>query len=91
MDTKIEFFEIFPWDTNFETGLELIDDQHRELVNILNRLAANLANLSGEVVLNEIFDELSAYADYHFATEEKVWSAYFKDDPWYKRAFKNTQ
>ena len=30
----IEIFEIFPWDDNFETGIELIDEQHKELVSI---------------------------------------------------------
>lgn len=80
---QIAFFEIFPWNENFETGIELIDEQHKKLVDILNRLAAHLANLSDEVTLNEIFDELAAYADYHFKTEEKIWSTHFKDDAWY--------
>ena len=80
---EITFFEIFPWNKNFETGIEIIDEQHKELVNILNRLAAHLANLSDEVTLNEIFDELAEYADYHFKTEEKIWSAHFKNDEWY--------
>ena len=26
---KPEFFEIFPWNENFETGIELIDEQHK--------------------------------------------------------------
>jgi len=77
---QTEFFEIFPWDKNFETGIEIIDEQHKELVRILNKLAANLANLSNKVILNEIFQELADYADYHFKTEEAIWSEYFKDD-----------
>ena len=32
-------FEIFPWNRNFETGIDDIDQQHKVLVNILNRLA----------------------------------------------------
>ena len=80
---EIEFFEIFPWDKNFETGIELIDEQHKELINILNRLAAHLANLSSAPALDEIFDELADYADYHFKSEEGIWSRYFKDDDWF--------
>lgn len=76
----VEFFEIFPWDKNFETGIEIIDEQHKQLVNILNKLAANLANLSNKLVLNEIFEELAEYADYHFKTEEAVWRKYLKND-----------
>jgi diguanylate cyclase (GGDEF)-like protein/hemerythrin-like metal-binding protein/PAS domain S-box-containing protein len=82
IDNEIDFFEIFPWNSNFETGINLIDEQHKQLVNILNKLAAHLANLSDSIILNEIFDELADYADYHFKTEEQIWKKYFKDDIW---------
>lgn len=82
-ENEIGYFEIFPWDKNFETGIELIDQQHRHLVFILNKLAVHLANLSSGIVLNEIFDELADYADYHFKTEEGIWSSYFAEDEWY--------
>ena len=77
------FFEIFPWTSNFETGISEIDEQHKVLVNILNQLAAHLANRSDEIKLNAIFDELADYADYHFKSEEKIWSEYFHEDEWY--------
>ncbi|RHW77781.1 bacteriohemerythrin [Colwellia sp. RSH04] len=77
-----EFFEIFPWNENFSTGIDSIDDQHKQLVRILNRLAANLANLSAPIILNEIFDELAEYADYHFKSEELIWVDNFKNDEW---------
>ncbi len=83
IDDDIEFFEIFPWSDDFNTGIEIIDEQHNKLVDILNRLAAHLANLSSAVILNDIFDELADYADYHFKTEERIWAKYFKDDDWY--------
>jgi len=82
-ENEITYFEIFPWNKNFETGIELIDHQHRHLVFILNKLAAHLANLSSNIILNEIFDELANYADYHFKTEEGIWSSYFAEDEWY--------
>lgn len=77
------FLEIFPWTANFETGIELIDEQHKKLVDILNQLAAHLANRSDAIRLNEIFDELADYADYHFKSEEKIWAEYFHEDEWY--------
>lgn len=79
----IEFFEIFPWHKNFETGVDIIDEQHKKLVDILNQLAAHLANRSKPITLNKVFDELASYADYHFKTEEKIWLTYFKDDKWF--------
>jgi len=81
---KVEFFEIFPWDKNFETGISLIDEQHKKLVDILNQLAAHLANLSSVNELDKIFDELANYADYHFKCEEGIWSKYFVEDEWFK-------
>lgn len=83
IDDDIEFFEIFPWNEDFNTGIGVIDEQHRKLVDILNRLAAHLANLASAVILNDIFDELADYADYHFKTEEHIWAKHFKDDVWY--------
>lgn len=83
LQSNVEFFEIFPWNENFETGIPVIDEQHKQLVNILNRLAAHLANLSNEIILNEIFDELADYADYHFKSEEDIWAPHFKEDEWY--------
>ncbi len=83
LDQPVIYFEIFPWTANFETGIALIDEQHKRLVDILNQLAAHLANRSDEIKLNEIFEELADYADYHFKSEEKIWSEYFKDDEWF--------
>ncbi|EMP56397.1 diguanylate cyclase/phosphodiesterase [Marinobacter santoriniensis NKSG1] len=67
-------FEIFPWSRHFETGLEDIDDQHRVLVNILNRLAWHFASGSPEADSTHLLDELLGYASYHFQYEEGVWS-----------------
>jgi diguanylate cyclase (GGDEF)-like protein/hemerythrin-like metal-binding protein/PAS domain S-box-containing protein len=82
-NNEIDFFEIFPWDINFETGINLIDEQHKQLVDILNRLAAHLANLSSVTALDKIFDELADYTDYHFKCEEGIWSKYFNEDKWF--------
>ena len=80
--SDLEFFEIFPWDKNFECGINEIDAQHKLLVDILNHLAAHLANRSHPDTLNTYFDRLAAYADYHFKTEEDIWKKHFKDDEW---------
>ena len=78
-----EDFEIFPWDYNFETGIQIIDEQHQRLVDILNRLASHLANLSTVETLNDVFDELVDYTDYHFKTEEGIWRRHFQQDKWF--------
>lgn len=81
---ELDSFEIFPWNNNFETGIILIDEQHKVLVEILNKLAVNFSNRSSEIIMNEIFDDLVSYTDYHFKTEEEIWSKYLKGDQWFE-------
>lgn len=70
---ETDSFEIFPWNRNFETGLEEVDKQHRELVNILNRLARHATSDSSDLTSSHLLDELLAYTSYHFRYEESVW------------------
>src|SRR5665647_1088741 len=73
--------EIFPWNKNFNTGLPAIDEQHKNLVRLLNQLASHGAFNSEIPALNVIFDELANYAVYHFQTEEAIWHEYLPEDP----------
>ncbi len=75
-----ETFEVFPWNKNLETGIGIIDEQHRQLVVLLNRLAAHLADKSCALTLQAVFQDLAAYVDYHFQTEEEIWRAHFSGD-----------
>jgi len=74
--------EIFPWNTNFETGIKTVDLQHRKLVELLNRLVNYIAFEADIPQINKVFDELTEYAAVHFSTEERLWHRYFADDPW---------
>lgn len=74
-DDDATAFEIFPWNRNFETGIEKIDEQHRVLVEILNRLAWHFASSTSDVECGHILDELLSYAAYHFKEEEEIWKA----------------
>jgi hemerythrin-like metal-binding protein len=73
--------DIFPWDDNFDTGLAKVDEQHRKLVQLLNRLASHVAFKTDLPQLNVIFDELADYAVYHFETEEAIWAEHLAGDP----------
>ncbi|WP_198533651.1 bacteriohemerythrin [Salinivibrio sp. MA607] len=75
-EKKLEF-EIFPWSQNFETGLDDIDNQHRMLVDIVNRLASQFSSINSDVNSATILDELEDYAKYHFEYEENVWKKHF--------------
>jgi len=73
--------DIFPWNENFNTDIPKIDEQHKKLVQLLNKLASHVAFQSDLPALDVIFDELADYAVYHFQTEEAIWQAYLGDDP----------
>ena len=78
----IDHFEVFPWNKNFDTGHQIIDEQHRMLVHLLNKLATTLVEDEFSVV-NSAFDELANYANMHFDDEEAIWSEFFADDSWF--------
>ena len=66
--------ESFHWDKHFETGLDTVDQQHRALVDLINRfgeLLAGVHNVPFEE-LEEVFVELTAYTQYHFQEEENM-------------------
>ena len=76
----MQMVDIFPWNENFNTGIEVIDTQHNKLVLILNRLAKNMASESNRDELDAIFEELIDYTLYHFETEESIWHKYISDN-----------
>ena len=66
--------QTFVWDKTFVTGLDIVDRQHHELIDLFNRLSDALmsdAKLS-EAALVEIFETLHDYARFHFREEEQL-------------------
>ena len=83
--------EVFPWNKNLETGIVEIDEQHKGLVALLNKLAYHVAFQSDKITLDHVFNELSEYAVYHFRTEEYIWNQTMFGDEWerdHKRSHK---
>lgn len=78
----MHIFEIFPWNEHFETGISSVDDQHRVLVRLLNRLAGYHVHQADVGSLSAIFDELASYAAYHFESEEAIWAEHLGADAW---------
>ncbi len=81
MTEHINQLEVFPWNKNFETGIEIIDVQHQKLISLLNELAGALVR-GNHLEINYFFDALAKYAEFHFETEEAIWIEYFGDDSW---------
>ncbi len=73
--------DIFPWDDNFNTGLPTVDEQHRNLVRLINQLAGHVAFHADGLALDRLFDELTDYTVYHFTSEEAIWREFMPDEP----------
>ncbi len=63
------------WSDKFSIGVEMVDEQHKVLVHILNRLNVAVSRNEGEKVIRGIIDSLIEYTKAHFALEEKLMAA----------------
>jgi len=72
--------DIFPWNNNFNTGIAEINEQHKVLVELLNRLANHLGNDPDIELLDKTFRDLAEYAVHHFRSEELIWERYYPAD-----------
>jgi hemerythrin len=63
---------LIEWRSEFETGIADVDHEHRELVELINKLHEQLGSeMTSEVISNflgEVFARISA----HFALEESI-------------------
>lgn len=59
------------WSSTLETGIEVIDEQHKRIVNYINQLydAKEVQNVG---MVGEVLDELVDYTISHFAFEESL-------------------
>jgi hemerythrin-like metal-binding protein len=64
------------WDSKFETGIEKIDKQHKQLVDILNKLYDNVVVDKSGSAVNELLMDLKIYTISHFSVEEKLFKKY---------------
>lgn len=69
---KIDNKYLLQWDSSFETGVESIDLQHKELLNILNKLFTSVHSNHSTEKLAEILLGLVDYTVYHFNHEEDL-------------------
>ncbi|MCF6185117.1 MAG: bacteriohemerythrin [Bacteroidales bacterium] len=64
------------WDKKYETGIEKIDKQHKELFDIINKLHKNVIIEKDGSLVNELLMELKIFTINHFSTEEKLFKKY---------------
>mgnify|MGYP000867218199 FL=1 len=61
------------WKSEFSLGISEIDEQHKKILAIINKLYDLFSNKEHQDIaeIERIIKELADYAVYHFQTEEK--------------------
>lgn len=68
------------WKKEYSVGVDIIDEQHKQFVNIINKLAKAIDEMRPKEVLDQVFGDLERYTIYHFGTEEKYFVEFgYKD------------
>ncbi|MBN2685372.1 MAG: bacteriohemerythrin [Pontiellaceae bacterium] len=67
---------IIRWTNDLSVGVAEIDRQHQKLVETINILENAMAKGKGKEVLLGVIQELIAYAQMHFKTEEKYFDQF---------------
>ncbi|MGE4423698.1 MAG: bacteriohemerythrin [Pseudodesulfovibrio sp.] len=58
------------WHESHSVGVPSIDEQHKRLVALTNRLFQAIMDEAGETALEGVLNDLADYAAYHFTHEE---------------------
>jgi hemerythrin len=62
----------YQWDSNLETGYELVDNQHKQLVQAVNDLMEASRSGKGNDAVFQTLDFLTGYTIKHFKDEEAL-------------------
>lgn len=60
------------WSPNLSVGVEALDSDHQELIDLLNRLDADVERASGHDTVSRSLDELISRTETHFRREEEI-------------------
>ncbi len=65
---------LISWNEKYSVGSQIIDDQHKQLINLINELYGLFKSGKAKQSIGKIINKMVTYARIHFETEEK----YFK-------------
>jgi len=66
---------VMEWNEQMSVGLAELDDDHKQLIRVINQLGANSGDESRRAAVRQSLVALRRYAEFHFAREEKVLGA----------------
>lgn len=63
---------LIDWDEKFTIGIAAVDHEHRELIDLINRLYQSLVEKEDDITVMDFLGEIYTRISAHFALEEKV-------------------
>ena len=67
---------ILKWDESYSVGVQVIDDEHKLLIAMINKAYDSVTNMEEDKILEELVKDMCAYAIIHFATEDSLMNKY---------------
>ena len=64
--------DIIKWRDTYETGITGMDEQHRQLVELINRMYPMVRDREGLEELDTVLAEMESYAERHLQDEEQL-------------------
>ncbi len=71
--------DIINWKNEFSVGVKEMDEQHKKLLGMINRLVAEQHTLTDPNTIAELLTEMTDYAQVHFRAEEYLMAEYGYD------------
>ncbi len=71
--------EIINWKNEFSVGVQEMDDQHKKLIGMINRLIEEQHTLTDPKTIAELLTDMTDYAQIHFRAEEYLMAEYGYD------------
>jgi hemerythrin len=64
--------DFFKWSEQYSVGVAEIDAQHKHLVSLINGLHEVMKRGAQQSEIEALLEDLLAYTDFHFTTEERL-------------------
>ncbi len=71
---------LFNWSEIYSVKISEIDNQHKKLVDLINKLHEDIHDGKGKEKIESVVTDLVNYAKYHFAYEENLFSDHHYPD-----------
>lgn len=64
--------ELIKWEDFFSVNSDILDEQHKQLFELVNKLYDAINNKKDHLILSQIVNALFDYSKYHLETEEAM-------------------